>query len=354
MILQVDYITTVVDETRRANKLPFHRQTVKTGYTTTKSNFTLINLRRPDLTTFDDTAKTRHDNFQYAAALWELKVKAKDAPGPDAHKAIIGQVADVVRLRMASRPFQLYTLSLMLCDSYFCVAMWDRDGCVVSKSHHIKKDQDMFLRVVISLHCCLDLYDLGLDRNVTIPKDYHYIPLNPCPTLSFGGYKWDLVKTIFQSITAIGRGTNVWHVRRCADDGQVFEHAIKWSWRSPNRPTEAEIHRQIQAAFDGQQPPEIALLDYVEDEHEASPEEPADVVNITSLRKNLQNCEPVQDMILTCILLKRVGKPIWDYEDDVEILRGGLDILEGSFMLLEYGFILILSHTFRPRCARKD
>jgi hypothetical protein len=138
-----------------------------------------------------------------------LKVKKGDAPDPENHKDIIAQIADVVRLRMASRPFQLFTLSLIFCDSRFWVAMWDRDGVVVSPPHDLKEDQELFRRVIISLHCYLDLYDLELDRKVKIAANFNYIPSNPCPTIDFGGHEWELVSRIFQSVTAIGRGTAV-------------------------------------------------------------------------------------------------------------------------------------------------
>jgi hypothetical protein len=336
-VRQVKYVTALVDAVCAKEQGTFHRQTVKTGNTTTTSDVTLINLRRPDLTTFDDTNGDRHKNFQYAAAPWELKVKSSDAPDPESHKDIIAQVADVVRLRMASRPFQLFTLSLILCDSRFWVAMWDRDGVVVSRPHQLEEEQDLFRRIIISLHCHLDLYDLGLDRNVKIAAGLPYIPSDPYPTIDFGGHEWQLVERIFQSVTAIGRGTSVWRVRRTGENGEDIARAFKWSWRSPGRDTEAEIHTQIEGAFEAiheTQPLNIALMD-----SGASDSDLEDAkVDIQSLRSDLEETsKPVRNLVLTCILLKRVGKAIWDYKDDLEIMRGARDILQGQAHLLVSG-----------------
>jgi hypothetical protein len=222
---------------------------MKTGNTTITSDVTFTNLRRPDLTTFDDMNESRHTNFQYTAVPWKLRVKKGDAPDPENHKDIIVQFADVVRLRMASRTLQLFTLSLIWCDSRFWVAMWDRDGVAVSPPHDLEEDQELFIRVIISLHCYLDLYDLGLNRQVKIAENFHHIPFDPCPTIDFGGHEWELVSRIFQSVTAIGRGTSVWRVRRTGENGERIERAIKWSWRSPGRETEAKIHAKIEKAF---------------------------------------------------------------------------------------------------------
>jgi hypothetical protein len=333
---QVRYAAAIVDAVRAKKEGTFHRQTIETENTTIMSGVTPINLRRPDLTTFDDTNESRHRDFQYAAAPWELKVKKGDAPDPENHKDIIAQIADVVRLRMASRPFQLFTLSLIVCDSRFWVAMWDCDGVVVSPPHDLKEDQELFRRVIISLHCYLDLYDLGLDRNVKIAADFNYIPSNPCPTIHFGGHRWELVSRIFQSVTAIGRGTAVWRVRRTDENGERIQRAIKWSWRSPGRETEAKIHAKIEKVFkkkDQTQPLTIALVDPGATDGDVDDAK----VDIQSLRTSSdleEASKPVNNLVQTCILLQRVGKPIWEYEDNTEIIHGACDILQGHFLFI--------------------
>jgi hypothetical protein len=315
----------------------FHRVTVRSGNTIIHSDVTLNGLRRPDLVTYDDRDAGHHYNFHYVGAQWEVKVSAQDAPSPQSHRPIIGQIADAVRLRMASRPCQLFTLVIIMCDNRFWVSMWDRDGVVISKEHNLdtRAGRQLFIRVIISLHFNLDLYDLGLDQNVILPEDKHgkgfaYIPSapDPCPTVKYGGHKWTLAENIFQSITALGRGTSVWRVSRKDEDGKLIERAIKWSWRSPERTSEAQIHADILAAFNHKQPATIAAID---DEYDASLADPLDLVTVGSLRKNLEpTSAPVNDLTLTCIMAKRVGKSIWKYDTDLEILCAVHDLVEGE------------------------
>jgi hypothetical protein len=314
-----------------------HRVTVRSGNTIIHSDITLNGLRRPDLVTYDDRDADHHTNFRYVGAQWEVKVSAQDAPSPQLHRPIIGRIADAVRLRMASRPCQLFTLVIIMCDNRFWVSMWDRDGAVISKEHNLdtRAGRQLFIRVIISLHFHLDLYDLGLDRNVILPKDKHgeefaYIPstLDPCPTVKYGGYEWTLAENIFQSITALGRGTSVWRVCRNDEDGKLIERAIKWSWRSPESTSEAQIHADILTAFDHDQPSNIAVID---DEYDASLADLMDLVTIGSLRKNLEpTSAPVNDLTLTCIMMKRVGKSIWKYDTDLEFICAARDLVEGE------------------------
>jgi hypothetical protein len=128
--------------------------------------------------------------------------------------------------------------------------MWDRLGVVISKAHDLVTDQDIFLQVIISLHCFMDLYDLGLDRQVIIPVKLRYIPPYPdCPSIQLGKNKWVLVGRIFQAITLLRQGTTVCHVQWEDSNGKIIECALKWSWISPTQPSELEIHQNIQADF---------------------------------------------------------------------------------------------------------
>jgi serine/threonine protein kinase len=53
-------------------------------------------------------------------------------------------------------------------------------------------------------------------------------------------------------------------------------------------------------------------------------------LTIGHLREGLDvSSGPVDDLILTRMLLARVGKAIWRYDTDLELLRGARDILKG-------------------------
>jgi hypothetical protein len=120
-------------------------------------------------------------------------------------------------------------------------------------------------------------------------------------------------------------------VRCTGENCERIERAIKWSWRSPGRETEAKIHAKIEKAFKkkGQtQPLTIALVDPGATGGDVDNAK----VDIQSLRSDLEEAsKPVDNLVQTCILLQRVGKPIWEYEDDTEIIRGARDILQGRF-----------------------
>jgi hypothetical protein len=314
---QVEYVTTVVDAVRAQNQGTFHRQTIKTAKTITDLDVTRIDLRRPELTIFDDTNNAGHWNSQYAAAPWALKVKSSNISDLESHKEIIDQVADVVRLRMASRPLHLFTLSLMLCDSRFWVVTWDRDGVVVSRPHHLEEEQDLFRRMVISLHCYLDLHDLGLDRNVSIAADLSHVSSGPHP--------WELVNRSFLSVMANGHGNRMWRVRRASEATELVHHTIRWSWGSSGHEREPNIHANIEKALMGKpktQPTTIALID-----------SGAAVNNLDDAKVDIQPLHsglPIHNLFQTCIVLNRVGKSIWEYENDTEIMRGARDMLQGD------------------------
>jgi hypothetical protein len=224
-----------------------------------------------------------------------------------------------VRLRMAipSRPFQLFIPFLMLCDSRFWVATWDRDGVVVSRPHHLEEEQDLFRRMVISLHCSLDLHDLGLDRNVSIAADLSHV--------SSGPPLWKLVNRSLPFVTANAHGDHICRVRRASEATELVHRTIKWSWGSSGHEREPNIHANIEKSLMAKpktQPTTIALID-----------SGAAVNNLDDAKVDIQPLHsglPIHDLVQTFIVLNRVGKPIWEYEDDTEIMRGARDMLQGD------------------------
>jgi hypothetical protein len=202
-------------------------------------------------------------------------------------------------------------------------------------------DQNLFLKVVLSLSCHLDLEALGLDRHVKMPMNtsgetpipFTYIPISPhYPTITSAGFDWTLIENIFQSNTSLGRGASVWRVSRTDENRQLVERAMKWSWRPHSRSTESHIHMSILSAFDGAQPSIIALLaqEQIAAQSEAC-DHPTAVTWIASLREGLlPTSQPVRDLTLTCILLQRLGKPLWGYTNDLEFLRGARNITRGK------------------------
>jgi hypothetical protein len=102
MYIQSMYIQTVLDSVPAHSK-HFRRYTKCTAEITLQSNTPTQDVRKPDFTTFGGDQASLH--FRYVVALWELKLRDTDGPSRrERSKEIIGQVADAVRLRVASRP----------------------------------------------------------------------------------------------------------------------------------------------------------------------------------------------------------------------------------------------------------
>lgn len=330
--LQANYTDTVATAASLDGAGNYMRRTKVTGTAPVKSDVTLINLRRPDLTTFDGDVKSDERNFRLASALWEVKVNKSDAP-ESGHNNIIGQIADSVRLRIASCPFQLFTVALVMCDTRFWVSMWDRDGAVISKGHHYRAEQELFLRVIISLHCKMNLYDFGLDPNVKILKGVTSI--TPQLRMEIDSHLWDVVENIFQSTAALGRCTSVWLITRVDDEGNLIERAFKWSWGADGRLSELEIHALVAQDFADQemaQPSTIATTDLLDSQNGVVAGASVNIVISThQLRTGLSpSSAPIQNSTLNRLLLKRVGKSVCSYSSDLELLVGAHDILEGT------------------------
>ncbi|KAH8094557.1 hypothetical protein BXZ70DRAFT_948014 [Cristinia sonorae] len=78
----------------------------------------------------------------------------------------LAQTANYARLHMSSRPFQLFTVALVICGSKFVVAIFDRDGVTVSTDYDMWEDTAIFVRVVLQITSRLSPIQLG-----TYPSD---------------------------------------------------------------------------------------------------------------------------------------------------------------------------------------
>ncbi|KAH8094549.1 hypothetical protein BXZ70DRAFT_947969 [Cristinia sonorae] len=112
----------------------------------------------------------------------------------------LAQTADYARLHMSSRPFQLFTVALVICGSKFVVAIFDRDGVTVSTDYDMWEDTAIFVRVVLQITSRLSPIQLGtypsvqeLEANSTLhaqilrkSKAFHCPrQLRPCPETPF-------------------------------------------------------------------------------------------------------------------------------------------------------------------------
>jgi hypothetical protein len=301
------------------------------------SSATAINHRPPSLITFD--CDDHHYNYRYSGVHWELKWEDDygNATGPGTPNEVLGSIANSVRLRMASRPHQLFSLVIIMCrGGYFCVSMWDRDGVVVSKRYHIRANRDIFLRVVIATSCLMDFFDLDLDSNPNLeyPRDFNFSPASRSPVVKLGEHRWELVQNIFHTTALAGPGSTLWLARR-EQDGKIVERILQISWNSDTRSPEHKIRRiaeELRGAHDVPSP----TITFIQTDTDGTSETCTFHSGMTmlGLRDGLSpHSAPVNKYAWSYTILARAGKSIWCYETDLELLNGARDILKGKILI---------------------
>lgn len=203
------------------------------------------------------------------------------------------------------------------------------------------EDRDVFIRVVRSMTHILTDHELWQDKTVTElatppegigisgrPQEHAYL----IQSIGADDRKWCTVDgNIWSSLSLFGRGTTIWPVRAYRDGalgGQVM--AMKTALRSDKRQPEFSIYQQIKRGLEeGERWPrglaELVLGgDVSADGHTPFP---------TSFPTQLAADTPgasVPRAILSRIITAPIGKRIWDYTDELELLKGLLCALEGK------------------------
>jgi hypothetical protein len=134
--------------------------------------------RRPDSSTF--AREDLLDRFRCSLARWELKISSDNGPSSnEAQKpnADIAHVADAVRLRAGSRPYQPFTPAVIIGGEFFWGSMWDQAGVVVSHRYTVKDEEDLFLRLILSVHCNMDVYDYRQNSGTRFSRNFDFVPL---------------------------------------------------------------------------------------------------------------------------------------------------------------------------------
>lgn len=235
---------------------------------------------------------------------------------------------------MAARPFQLFTIGLLIFGMRFCVAIHDRGGITFSPEAGLNNDQglELFVRIVRRMACDMTPVELGQD-----PTAQQLAPDNPAaarlredalshhlnapaglPTysVSLGGLhkrRWGTVSVVWSSIELLGRGVTVQIVRELVNGVPTGDFKImKTSWRRSDRIPESEVYK----AFDDGHPA-VAKFDIGTDVY--LPGSSEQKIRISSLR----GASPADgDLILHRLILSSVGRPIWEYSSEEELLRG--------------------------------
>ena len=277
-------------------------------------------------------------------AFGEVKPSSKQGPKPATPgtiPSIVTQSADYARLFMAARPSMLFCVGILIFGTEFCVGIYDRQGITFSPCHDMFLDTEVLVRVVRSLACNLSIQELGLDPTIRVLTEAEtqrltkMTPTYPSAVVSPIGKdhrQWCTIgPPIWSSLSFLGRGTNVWRVREYVDSAhqQPLLHGnemiLKTAWRNSDRTPESDIYESID------QPPE-GLAKFVCGGDVAFAGYPVTVRNLRSSVSGplLEDDDPTP--VLHRLLLDTVGRPIWEYTSDLDLLTGFRDALIGRFL----------------------
>ncbi|KAJ3549255.1 hypothetical protein NM688_g5197 [Phlebia brevispora] len=267
--------------------------------------------------------------WQYCSGFVEMRVSSSDGPitiGGEDIPNIILNAANNARLHMAARPFQLFSIGLLIYGLKFCVAIFDCDGVTLSPEESLLNPEgwDLFLRVVRCMAVTLTAVDLGQDPAVEMLSPSH--PAIPAlrsdaglagmhvsddfPTLSISAAdgsdrRWLTIARIWTSASLVEGHISVWLVKEM-EKGTV--RVLKTTWTR------------------NQQAPE-AIYDALQDvrRHDSHP---------CLARLYAREVTPRGDKVL-CRGLLSAGRPIWLYKSEIELIRGIRAVVQGHKFLYE-------------------
>ena len=229
----------------------------------------IMDDRKPDISLVDlshsDVVPTEY-LWRQCALFMEMKKSASDGPfGQDiltarlpegnpvvtsravmVCKSIISQMADNARILMATRPFLRFCLHIAFCGTNFNLALFDRNGAIISRTYDFETHLGLFIRTIRRLTCEMTAYDLGLDTTVR-PEGCLGSVQYPSYLVKISKETWYRTEGVplWQSTSLIGRGTLVFNAR---DHGEP--NALPWilknAWREDGRLKESDLYELMQ------------------------------------------------------------------------------------------------------------
>lgn len=320
------------------HKLPFPRQIIDESQSAgdkTAFDFDYPELR-PDFSFISPnpilSAQTRPVHLAPLRQVFgHLDIKYKKDT-PDTHGDSISKILyhsfNYARIHMASHPFNLFSIGLMISGNVFHAGIFDCDGVSLSPEIYLwdtdsgkvdKNGMRTFIKVIRSVTCVLSTEDIGHDPTVQAIDD----PASNVPVyrLSLGGNDTRLWQTVgapyWTSISYIGRRTSVWAVQQVDSksgkpSGDIF--ILKNTWRARRRTPESNIYRSLKGDHPG--------LAKCFDGRDVFYPAPNDDKPITVY--GLRGYEPDEcgvEHYLHRLLLISVGQPLWEYESELQLLR---------------------------------
>ncbi|KAI0058535.1 hypothetical protein BV25DRAFT_1829977 [Artomyces pyxidatus] len=303
-------------------------------------------------------AGMRSNFWRDRLAFAEIKPTKKHGPQPndlesDTVKDLCVEAAEYARLHMSSRPFQLFSIGLLICGSDFYVGIFDRAGVTYSPCYNMwdaeNKGMETFIRVVLSMSRLLSAYDLGMDPTVRLaPRTF--------PT--FNGYpsayivdrvpddgeqrSWCTIgPPLFTALPLFGSGSLVWLVKACNDEGVYgSEMVLKSNWRLRLQVGESLIHRAI--AYPTAERSYPGLAKFVTGGDVYIFNDKADHIDPLMTIAYLRGGDTLaleNSPILHRVITESVGRPLWEFKSYSELLRALIAALKGHKFLFDQGML---------------
>jgi hypothetical protein len=206
--------------------------------------------------------------------------------------------------------------------------------------------------VAIQLNRRLSPVDLGLDPTVIFKtsKDMHFSDERATSSVLINGKEWTLLARMFQSVALIGRGTSVYLVQ----DEQGVRRVMKTTWRASKGPAESDHYKVIQTALSARQqswPSGLGRIDLGENMDNASrvkggrtlraKKDQTGAITTDTIRKGLAsvsaNIQPGQYLVMHRMLFQDLGRPVWEYSEDLELVLAVRDCIQGMSVQIRAG-----------------
>ncbi|GJJ15486.1 hypothetical protein Clacol_009764 [Clathrus columnatus] len=280
--------------------------------------------------------------WRHRAAFIELKATSAQGPKPaklgNTVKAIVSQAADYARLHLTCRPFQLFSIGLLIFGKQFCVAIFDRDGVQFSPIQDLWDNLGILIRIIRRMTHEMSSVDFGQDPNVNILANNHpnsvtcrniatalakgntnlinEVSNYPTYSIDFCNIKYYTIGLpVWTSLSLLGRGTSIWRVSASPTESFATGTLVilKTAWRQSNRPSESAIMQRIKGSHDG-------LVQYSQGSDVFFPSfsliAPPKITT-TNLRNQNRHVEG-DTTILHRLIFKTVGRPIWEFDSYLE------------------------------------
>ncbi|KAF4566023.1 hypothetical protein EYR40_002157 [Pleurotus pulmonarius] len=328
---------------------------------------------------------------------WFVAIKPAESQGLAAEDApiseVVCQAADYARLHVSCRPFQLFSVGLLIFGRKFMVGFFDRDGVSLSPASDFCDAGEgfrTFIRVIRRLVSPrLSDIELGSDptaqplspssdlhaaaRELAIsrglPPDFPpYVVLCPreyskmvrgVTSTTWEQNAWLTVgPPIWVSLSLIGRGTNIWPVvplvsnsgKYAIVDGAPLS-ILKNAWRNSERTGEASIYGSLNAP-----PPGVArFLQGGDVRFDSETDIPISVHNLRRqypygawlhrVATNAASSVPpgtgtgTGTAVLHRLILQTIGRPLWQFASYLELLKAFRAAIVGHQRLIAQGIL---------------